>query len=659
MATKPIPIFEELVRTIGRLPDPVPRFDFTLGWADDYDKLFSNEFSERSGIFELATKSLRTGRALLVGRGGSAKSVILARVAREAIEKGILPFIVSLKGWVGTSYADWKSLSNQNEQIAFLFERFGISGSHPRDADALLRARQRLILVDGLNEVDSAVGQQIINALDDYARSAINTGIIVSDRLVRRDLLRPERWNLALVLPLTTEQIESVVTKHLGDAAGFRHAPSDAKALLSTPYFLNAFLQNGRFSVTESGQMEEFFRTHALSEKDLATASAAAFTVYRDSTRTFAYETFAEVAGADTARRLVEAGAIVRHGQTAFFDHHLKHDYLASRFVVRNRQTWGADTFNTLTFHGSSFETIAMAMEQIGDRETADLFLRELYDWNIYGAGYSIAEGREEKVSAEMRTIILAMFAERQWDIVVATSNRARDTLRLFKTDLARTFWRAANLQDVFRALEKVQTEDPRFAAWRTLFSTPAGTAASDRAVAQLGDKDSVLGWTAANVLKRLKLSERQQEDVRHFVSTNRAVAVRWRAIHVLGSFPSTPNLLVVRDQLGSEVSRLRFGATRSLVEMAAFGEKELGERIFEAIADRVALIREYPSVLGELERVLLIDVGRAPRWWAFVAAIPIERLRSQGGTQDDEVRWTRLITNLVAVYGAKTADGD
>jgi hypothetical protein len=658
MATKPTQILEELGRTIGGLPDPVPRFDFTLGWADDYDKLFSNEFSERSGIFELATKSLQTGRTLLVGRGGSAKSVILARVAREAIGKGILPFIVSLKGWVGTSYADWKSISNQNEQIAFLFERFGISDLHPRDADPLLRVRQRLILVDGLNEVDSAVGQQIINALDDYARSAINTGIIVSDRLVRRDLLRPERWNLALVLPLTVEQIESVVKERLGDAAGFEHAPSDAKALLSTPYFLNAFLENGRFSVTESGQMEEFFRTHALSEQDLDAASAAAFSVYKDSTRTFGYETFAEVAGAATARRLVESGAIVRHNQTAFFDHHLKHDYLAARFVVRNPRMWGADTFNTLTFHGSSFETIAMVMEQIGDRGTADRFLRELYDWNIYGAGYSIAEGREEKVSPEMRTIILAMFAERQWDIVVATSNRARDTLRLFKTELARTFLQAGNLQDVFRALEKVQTKDTRFAAWRALFSTPPGTAASDRAVAQLGDKDSVFGWTAANVLKRLKLSERQQEDVRHFVSTDGEVAVRWRAIHVLGSFPSTPNLLLVRDQLGSQVSRLRFGATRSLVEMAAFGEKELGERIFEVIADRVALIREYPSVLGELERVLLIDVERAPRWWALVAATPIERLRSQGGTQDDEARWTRLITNLVAVYGAKTADG-
>jgi hypothetical protein len=658
MATRAVQIVEELARTIERLPDPQPRFEFTLGWADNYDRLFDGEFSDRTGIFELATKGLRTGRTLLVGRGGSAKSVILARVAREAIGKGILPFIVSLKGWTGASYVAWKILSNHNEQIAFLFERFGISKMHPRDADALLLERQRLVVVDGLNEVDSAVGQQIINALDDYARSAINTGVIVSDRLVRRTLLRPERWNLALVLQLSAAQVETVVEQHLGNAAALRDAPPDAKALLTTPYFLNAYLQNRRFSLTESGQMEEFFRQHALTEENLDSAAAAAFSVYRDSTRTFQYDAFAEIAGADSARRLVESGAIIQQGKVAFFDHHLKHDYLASRFVVRNPPRWNGDTFNTLTFHGSSFETIAMMMEQISDQETADRLVRELYDWNIYGAGYSIAEGREEKVSAEMRTIILAMFAERQWDIVVATSNRARDTLRLFKTEVARRFLAARGLADVFEELNKVHTKDARFVAWRALFSTAPGSVPGDREVEQLGDKDSVLGWTAANVLKRLKLNERHQETVRWFVSPDREVAVRWRAIHVLGSFPSTPNLLLLREQLSSSVSRLRFGATRSLVEMAALGSKELAERIFETIADRVRFVREYPNVLGELERVLFIDAARAPGWWPFVAATPIERLRLEGGTQEDEIRWMRLISDLVAIYGEKAGDG-
>ena len=63
-----------------------------------------------------------------------------------------------------------------------------------------------------------------------------------------------------------------------------------------------------------------------------------------------------------------------------------------------------------------------MAMEQIDDSAVADELLRKLYDWNIYGAGYSIAEGRSSRVSAEMQRVILAMFAERRWDLVMATA---------------------------------------------------------------------------------------------------------------------------------------------------------------------------------------------------------------------------------------------
>ena len=75
--------------------------------------------------------------------------------------------------------------------------------------DALPASLARLIFVDGLNEVAQNTGQEIIATIDDYAQYAVNTGIIVADRLVRRTFIDPQRWKLSTILPLGEAEIQN------------------------------------------------------------------------------------------------------------------------------------------------------------------------------------------------------------------------------------------------------------------------------------------------------------------------------------------------------------------------------------------------------------------------------------------------------------------
>ena len=337
-------------------------------------------------------------------------------------------------------------------------------------------------------------------------------------------------------------------------------------------------------------------------------------------------------------------------GELAYFDHHLKHDYLASRYVVMDEIRWTPDVFNVVTFHASSFETVMMAMEQVPNSVTADRFLRSLYDWNIYAAGYSIAEGRESRVSAEMRLVILAMFAERRWDLVKATAQRARDTLNLIDTQTAREFLNAASLEEVFQLLRSVEIPTPWFNSWRELFTRTSGLPATDNELLALADPDSVMGWTSANVLKRLQCSEPQQARVRELMG-NTSETVQWRAAHVLGSFPSEPNSAALIAKLDSTLIHLRFGATRSLVEMAANAQPDLSNNIFSAIRDHMVAIKEHQSVLNEFERAVFIDEARTPVGWARRVAIAVIRLQMEAAAVEEREHWDRVLAKLVSTY--------
>jgi len=120
---------------------------------------------------------------------------------------------------------DWTSHDDDEREAAtrlnlangggFLIDQFGNPATSAVILDWLPPSVRKLLLVDGLNELPSARGLQILKAVDELTRNQVSMAAIVTDRLARRDLPVPVRWALGLVLPLSNEQIQSVKSKAL------------------------------------------------------------------------------------------------------------------------------------------------------------------------------------------------------------------------------------------------------------------------------------------------------------------------------------------------------------------------------------------------------------------------------------------------------------
>jgi hypothetical protein len=153
-------------------------------------------------------------------------------------------------------------------------------------------------------------------------------------------------------------------------------------------------------------------------------------------------------------------------------------------------------------------------------------------------------------------------------------------------------------------------------------------------------------------VLKRLRLSDAQQGLLREFLGSDEEV-IRWRAAHVLGAFPSPENVDILLRLLEADARAVRYGATRSLVEMAALTiDDRLRRVIFEGFANRAGAIQEHRSVLEEFERAIFINKQKAPQGWTRLAASVIERFQRQSTTWEQGEHWSRLVQRLIDEYG-------
>jgi hypothetical protein len=628
-----------------------PPFDMRLGWSETYDGIFGERFEAVTGFPDLFEHLARNGRVLVVGPGGGAKSVLLRRVAKEAARRGYLPVVANLKNWTAKDYDDWRPLETYTQRLDFLLARFATPPIRASDLDVLGLGATCLVMVDGLNEVTANIGSEMLNALDDFVRFSIRTWVVVNDRLSRRQLKNPERWELALVLPLTDEEILRHVKNNPAMLGFWKSAASSARALLRTPYFFDSFLRQGGMKSTRAEELRDYFSRHAVGPDDLPRIAEAAYAVYEAGSRTFELGTFCEIAGAELTDRLTASGAIVRSGDLAYFDHHLKHDFLASFYLASHSELWGSDSFNRITFMASSFDTVVLAMEEL-PRERTDRFIRSLYDWNIYGAGYALSEGRHDNVSSEMSTVVHAMFAERRWDLIQASGKAASDVLHQLMTQLSKRLLEAATLDDVLDIIRREPGNEEWFLAWRDLFTAPVGSPATDEDLNHLVELDSVMGWTSANVLRRKTLGRGHVEIVRNALRTGPEPVIRWRAAHVLGRLPSEENVALLAESLNDDSSEVKYGATRSLIEIAAQAGGPLAGDVFHRLAMAAGALAAHRNVVNEFKRALIVVPERAPRDWTQLALPAVSAFQQATAERIGREEWDRTMQSLVSAYG-------
>src|SRR5262249_55862940 len=112
-------ILERVRQWIANVEDPDPPFRFTIGWAASYDQIFEEAFDVASSTDEIFEKSKIYPRIVLTGRGGGGKTVILMRVAREAVAIDVLPVMIDLANWTEADNKVWESCRASDEDVFF------------------------------------------------------------------------------------------------------------------------------------------------------------------------------------------------------------------------------------------------------------------------------------------------------------------------------------------------------------------------------------------------------------------------------------------------------------------------------------------------------------------------------------------------------------
>ncbi len=239
-----------------------------------------------------------------------------------------------------------------------------------------------------------------------------------------------------------------------------------------------------------------------------------------------------------------------------------------------------------------------------------------------------------------METALLAMLAERRWDLIRATAERVTDALRLFPPGLAGRFLEVASLTELVDLVSTTVFTSPEFEQWRRLFTTRPDAEAADEMVELITDADSVTGWTVANVLKRARLNSSQQAQLRTLLNEASDATIRWRVAHALGAHPSLETLEVLLAALSDPDQWVRYGAIRSLVEGAARDEA-VRRSVFDRLADRVVSLIGDERTLEELERSLLLT--KPPEDWGEAVEPVLEKLWATSETLDQQDRWRRV----------------
>lgn len=629
---------------LSALGEPIT---LSVALCPSYSALLRGEKGPALTHVALITLAKERGRILLSGRGGAGKSTLMRRLVVDGAAVGSTVVLIDLSRWDHAASEAWKCRRDgARDSIDFLLRRFGSGEIDVADLDFMPARQEKLLIIDGLNETPGAVADEILAACDQVASLIINCSVIVSDRLVRRRTNGDERWFFAMPLDVDIDEARKFLNI---DAL-----PVGAQRLLDSPYFVDKGIK-GALKNSPLATIRDFIESHGkLDANGMNVAAEGAFAAYRDEeSRSFDPKEFPGEHGANVAQTLRQGGVLVDlpDGRVAF-NHHWVHDYLAASYLASHPELWDFEhrhaSLDALTFKANSFDAVAFALEVL-EAEAKDEFLRAVYDWNPYAAGYALAEVEEIaplNIARALRTIILAMLAEKKFDRHHRSARKALDALELFRDNTAVAMRNATNREALIGIVAAEPEHSELYAAWNALFTLPSGQTASDSTVDALEDDDSIIGWTAANVLKRLSLTTEQAERLVHIAYSSRPV-IRWRACHVMGSVTADSFREVLLDKvIADEDENVRYGAMRSLVELGS-RSPEFAVRLVDDLQPRLEEIAKSQRVMAELKNAVFLSKGCIPKNWSM----EISRLfysRADVATDAFEMEaWSKLSSDL------------
>jgi hypothetical protein len=628
----------ESAAVAAAIPEYTPQFEFKIETHRGYDDLFEHRGEGQPTPWDsLLTLCKARGRVMLIAEGGFGKTSIVGRLYKMAVASGWWPVMVDLRTWGATVAERWNEAEGRVARMELLLSSVGQPRTNELSLLAAPDGEPRIVFVDGLNEVDSLVAQELLTALDEFAARNPLASVLVTDRLVRRQV-RSDRWVLAAIAPLSDEE----VAKHVG---GQVHG----NALLKTAFFLDMAAKSTVDSSSGPSAIKGYLEGHTgLDAAGIDRASRAAFEAYMSaassdrSSRAFDLEPFREVASAHTAEQLQQTVLVVGGDGTAYFRHHLFHDYLASLWLSGHPELWQPKVFDGVTFRAGSFDALALALEQLAAPAHADAFLYSVYDWNFYAVSYALWKAESQGASAvskDAKEVLLTLLSEKTWDPLLATRKRVLDGLHFFRDEPVLRLLSAASLSELVQIVAKDDSIGSMRPEWRNLFTTAPDTEVPDDLVEQINELEPVIGWTVANVLRRVQLTDAQEARLRE-LGKNGSDVVRWRIAHVFGAHPSSANVTCLFTRLADTYVWVRYGSVRSLVESAS-RSAELRDEIVDRLLNRLPEIIESRELLAELEKALVL--ADPPKNWAAAIEPLLDALWAKAADYEEQERWLRL----------------
>jgi hypothetical protein len=230
------------------------------------------------------------------------------------------------------------------------------------------------------------------------------------------------------------------------------------------------------------------------------------------------------------------------------------------------------------------------------------------------------------------------------FDSFGSTAGQVRDALRVIASSLSTNVLQASNRTEVVNLINASARDLSSLAwfdTWIHRFSNPEHLQIDEDARGELSSADAIIGWTASNSLRRASISPADTTWATALLVSEDTSQIRWRAAHFLGAAGSDDAVDSLFRALDNDAEEwVRYGALRSLVEIAANSDGALSERIIVDLSERSELLSTRPRLARELEKTLP-TVSNADEQWMNRTERLVVALWASAESVDEQDRWS------------------
>lgn len=592
-------------------------FGYPLRIADDFDHILIGAgttlpFDQLSDLIQ------EKGQAIIQARGGAGKTVSARRIAALEPDDHGVAFVPAMA--LPASLSDFRTHLDI-ELLVSLSE-------DPDRARQLLDRFEGLVIIDGINEIPRERADQILLAVPILTARHPFTRFIVTDRLTRRDIDQ-DVWLLATLGPVSEE-----VARRLLKSTETEPLPEH----LTIPYYLARSIDHRKPDSQVAILKNGIVRYGGVPERSFDILADAVYYSYAQGyDRKIDAEAITRAVGQNVFEEMLTSGLLRSEQDSVQFAHHLNQDFLAASHLSVHPDLWNQYGFDVVTLKASSFDALALAAALVKANQDVDEFVHRVFDWNYYGAAYILEDDTsgEKRILEPMRIAILAMLAEKRFDRMVVTAHRVEDALRLQNDELATLLLSADCRETVLQVVKSALPDDWAtqwplwFREWYESFRRSSNTRATEDDVSNMTSPTGTVGWGTSNMLKRLRASDDVRQLVREHATSHSNPTIRWRAVHTLGAWPSNDSVdvLLSRVEDSEEELWVRYGALRSLLEVAAGATKPIRRRVFKSLgsSELASEISSLPPLRKEAIRAL--EVAEMPDDWHALAGDFLDHL--------------------------------